>query len=222
MLATANEAFGDGFQFFPACADTSGFFGRDMVVDGGARDDREEIGELLDDLICSGDEKVGMRPAGFGILDEETAGAFAEPLDKARIICASEEGLDPVKGIGGPASGCLVRFGPFVDERQGQAEFGSDLFGARFGEDIMQQFVGLHGKRIGEQGPVEQSVRRVGAIGMQRFWIKRAEYEAGCHTVHGVVARRVGTGGAGGERVDWWIGQGVALWLARKVGPALN
>ncbi|MFM1943978.1 MAG: hypothetical protein RI897_2960, partial [Verrucomicrobiota bacterium] len=108
FFAAADEAFGGALEFFPAGADFFGFFGGDAVVGGGGGDDGEEVGEFLDDLVRGWDEKMGVGPLGGWILDKESAGAFADPLDEAFVLGGVDEGFDAVEGVGGAASVSIV------------------------------------------------------------------------------------------------------------------
>jgi hypothetical protein len=173
FFAATDETFGDGLEIFPTGADASGFVLGDMVVGSGAGDDGEEIGEVLNDLVGGRDEGMRVGPVGFRVIDEEAAGTFAEPLNDAEIACAMEEGLDAVEWIGRPAACGVVGFGPFVDEGKGQAELGGDLFGAGFGEDVTQQFMGLHGSEDRGAGRVVNSLRWAGGLRGVGFGLAR-------------------------------------------------
>ena len=133
LLAALNKSLGDGFQFFPASADVGGLGDGDLIVSDGAGNDSEEVGEFLDDFVGGGDEKLGMIVVRLGVLDKETIGAMANPLDDARIGAAFNQGLDAVEGIGGAAAvRRLGRLGPFVNHGKRQAQLGGDLLGAAF------------------------------------------------------------------------------------------
>lgn len=115
FFAAADESFGSAFEFFPSGADFFGFFGGYAVIGGGGGDDGEEVGEFLDDLVGCGDEEVGVGPVRGGVFDEETAGAFTDPLDEAFVLGGVDESFDSVERVGGAATVSVVGFGPFID-----------------------------------------------------------------------------------------------------------
>src|SRR5262249_51651310 len=78
FFAAGDKAFGDAFQLLPAGADVTGFLGGDLVIGDGLGDDGQQIGEFLDDLVGGGDEEIGVRMVGLGVLDEKAAGALAD------------------------------------------------------------------------------------------------------------------------------------------------
>ena len=165
FLATSHETFRDRFQLLPARPDFLGFRLGDFVIRGGDGDDVEQVGEFLHNLVRGGNQimRVGNVP---GILNEEPAGALANPLDEPVVAGAVKQGFDAVKrvaraatglpgrlvrhrlGVGGSfrtkASGVGRRLGPFVNHGKRQAEIGGDLFGRPFFENFAQQLVGLH------------------------------------------------------------------------------
>ena len=96
MLAALNKALGDGFQLFPTAANVFRLGGNNLVVLDGCGDDREKVGEFLDDFVGGGDEEFGMAMSGLGVPDEKTAGAVANPLQDARIGGAALEGVNAV------------------------------------------------------------------------------------------------------------------------------
>ena len=148
VLAALNEAFCDRFQFFPTAADVGGLFAGDLVVGNGFGDHGEQVGEFLDDFVGGGDEEFRMRVIGLGVLDEETAGTLADPLDETGIAGDAVERFDAVERVDGATAGGRVgRFSPFVDHGEGQAQLGSDGFGAAFLKHFPQQFMRLHGER---------------------------------------------------------------------------
>jgi hypothetical protein len=144
FFAAADEALGGALEFFPSGADFFGFLGGDPVIRCGGGDDGEEIGEFLDDLVRGWDEKMGVGPLGGWILDKESAGAFADPLDQAFVLGGIDECFDPVEGVGGAAAVAIAGLGPFIDHGEGEVEVGGDLLDAAFGEHFTQQFVGIH------------------------------------------------------------------------------
>jgi hypothetical protein len=85
-----------------------------------------------------------MWPVDLRIFDEETAAAFAEPLDDAIIAGATEESFDAIEWIGGAAPGLFLGFGPFIDERKGDPEVRGHLFGTALFDYFPQQLVGFH------------------------------------------------------------------------------
>ena len=87
FFAAGDEAFGDGFQLFPAGANLAGFGVGDLVVGGGGGDDLQEVGEFLDDLVGGRDEEGGVGRV-LRVEDEETAGALADPLDEPVVAGA--------------------------------------------------------------------------------------------------------------------------------------
>src|SRR6266850_7162800 len=99
FLATTHETLSHSLQFLPTGADLLRLIGRDVVVGGGAGDDGEQVGELLDDFVRRRDEEVGMRVVELRIADEEPAALLTNPLDEPLIIGALEQGLDAVEGI---------------------------------------------------------------------------------------------------------------------------
>jgi hypothetical protein len=158
VFAAVDEAFGDGFEFFPAGADGGGFGFGDFVVGGGDGDDGEEVGEFLDDHVGRGDEEIGMSPVVFWVFDEETSGALANPLDEAEVVRAFDEGFDAVEGVGGAAAAGFVSLGPFVDERLGKAHVGGDLLDVTLFKNFAKKFVGLHGGGLADAAREGNSV----------------------------------------------------------------
>ncbi len=79
--------------------------------------------------------------ACFRILDEETAGAFADPLHDAWIFCAAQESFNAVERIGCTAAAAFVGFCPFVNHRKGESEFGRNLLGTGLLHDFPEKFV---------------------------------------------------------------------------------
>src|SRR6266849_6083771 len=145
FLAAGDEAFGDRLQLLPAEADFFRLVAGDLIVSRGGRNDREEVGELLHDLVGGGDQKVRVSVVGSRVLDEEAAGALANPLHEPSILGAVEQALDPVEGIDGSAAARLIRgFGPFVNQGERQSQFRSDMLGAAVLQYFAQQFVGVH------------------------------------------------------------------------------
>ena len=57
LFAAGDEAFGGGFQFFPAGANLLGLVVGDLVVGGGDGDDLQEVGKFLDDLVGRRDQE---------------------------------------------------------------------------------------------------------------------------------------------------------------------
>ena len=89
----------------------------------------------------------------FGILNEEPAGALANPLDEPVVAGAGQQGFDAVERVAGAAArGVVRRFGPFINHGKGQADVGGDLFGGLLVEDLAQQFVGMHGQTMEKRG----------------------------------------------------------------------
>ena len=115
FLTAGHEAFRDAFELFPAGANLAGLLGRDFFVLGGRRNDVQEFGEFLDDLVGGRHEKVRVRGVP-GVADEKAPGMLANPLDETLIAGAFDEGLHPVKRVHGAAAGGMVRrFRPFVE-----------------------------------------------------------------------------------------------------------
>src|SRR5690349_7103818 len=89
-----------------------------------------------------------MRPVDFGILNEKSARAFAQPLNDAFVRSAFQKSLDPVEWIGGAAAGSsaafLRRFRPLVNEGERYTEVGSHLLRTAFLDDFAKQLVGFH------------------------------------------------------------------------------
>jgi hypothetical protein len=103
-----------------------------------------------------------MGPSVFWVFDEEAAGAFANPLDEAKVVGAADEGFDAVEGIGGAAAAGFVGLGPFINEGLGEAHVGGDLLDVTFFENFTKKFVGLHAGGLSEWGvrAIEISVLR--------------------------------------------------------------
>jgi hypothetical protein len=64
------------------------------------------------------------------------------------VAGGADQGLDPVEGVGGAATGAFIRFSPFVDHGKRKTQIGGDLFGAGLGQHGMEQFVGFHGRSL--------------------------------------------------------------------------
>jgi hypothetical protein len=117
----------------------------------------QQVGEFLDNLIGGGNEVMRMRDV-LWVLNEESAGALANPLNEPVITSASQQGFDAVERVTGAAAGGVIRrFSPFIDHGEGQAEIGGDLFGRLFLENLAQQLVGLHGQTMKKSGPIGKS-----------------------------------------------------------------
>ena len=144
VLAARHESFRDRFQLLPPRADFLRFRLGDLIVRGRHGDDRQQVGEFLDDLVRGGNQKVRMRLVGFRIPDEEPAGALANPLHESRVAGAFQQGFDAVEWIDRAATIALVRFGPLVNHGKREPKVGSDLFGAGFLKDFAEKFVRLH------------------------------------------------------------------------------
>jgi hypothetical protein len=125
-----------------------GLSGRDLIVGGGGGDDGEQVGEFLHDLVRRRNQEMRMRRV-FGVLDEKSAGALADPLDEPFVAGALDERLDAVERIVNSAAGLVLGgFGPFVDDGGGQADVSGDLFGRGLVKNFAEQFVGLHGVKM--------------------------------------------------------------------------
>src|SRR5436190_15913285 len=144
FFAAAHETFGDRLQLFPACADGFSFLPGDMIVCRGGCNDRQQVGEFLNDLVGGGHEMNRMRPGRLGISDEEPAGPFTNPVHNAGVVGAADQRFDAVQRIGRAAASAIVRLGPFVDHRERQAELSGDLFGAAFLENFLEHFMRFH------------------------------------------------------------------------------
>jgi hypothetical protein len=154
LFAAGYKTFRHRFQFLPPGANFPGFGLGDLIVVSGHGDDVEQVGEFLDDLIGGWNQEMRMRRV-LRIKDEKAAGALANPLDEPVVPGALEQRLDAVEGIAGAAAGGVVRrFGPFVNHGKRQAEVGGDLFGSLFIEDLVQQFVGMHGGTMEKPGNI--------------------------------------------------------------------
>ena len=173
MFAAVDEVFGDAFEFFPAGADGGGFLFGDFVVGGGDGDDAEEVGEFLDNHVGGGNEEIGMGPGVFWVFDEEAAGAFANPLDEAKVVGAFDEGFDAVEGVGGAAAAGFISLSPFVDEGLGEAHVGGDLLDVTFFENFAKKFVGLHGGGLAEWGAGAIDFAVEGAKRANRGWRRK-------------------------------------------------
>ena len=84
-FAAGHERFGRAFQFFPASPDLDGLGRVDAIVGGGAGDDRQKIGELLDHSVGGRHQVFRVRVMGRGIANEEPAGPLAQPMDQAQV-----------------------------------------------------------------------------------------------------------------------------------------
>ena len=84
-LAASHESLGRAFQLFPASPDLDGLGGVDAIVGGGAGDDRQKIGELLDHSIGGRNQVFRVRVMVIGIADEKPAGPLAQPMDQAQV-----------------------------------------------------------------------------------------------------------------------------------------
>src|SRR5215813_3707988 len=80
FFAAADETFGDRFQLFPACANVFRFLFGDVVVRRRRRNDRQQVGEFLNDLVGCGHEVNRMRPGCLGVRDKEPASPFTNPV----------------------------------------------------------------------------------------------------------------------------------------------
>src|SRR5437870_3426879 len=114
FFAAAHESFGHGFQLFPACANVFRLLFGDMVVRRGGRNDRQQVGEFLNDLVGCGHEMNRMRPDRLGVFDEEPAGPFTNPVNNPGVVGAADQRFDAVEWIGGAAAAAIIRLGPFV------------------------------------------------------------------------------------------------------------
>lgn len=145
LFAAGYKAFRYCFQFLPARANLFRFRRRNLVIGGGGGDDVQQVGEFLDNLVGGGNEVMRMRDV-LWILNKETAGALAYPLDQPVVAGAGQQGFNAVERVAGAAAGSMIwRFSPFIDHGQRQAEVGGDLFRRLFLENLAQQFIGLHG-----------------------------------------------------------------------------
>ena len=77
---------------------------RDLVVVGRSRHHRQQVRKFLHDLIGGGDQVVRMRVGGFGVPDEEPAGALADPLDEAGVVGALDQRVNAVQRVGAAAA----------------------------------------------------------------------------------------------------------------------
>src|SRR3989442_13961244 len=112
FFAAAHETFGDTLQLFPACANVFRFLFGDLVVRRGGRNDRQQVGEFLNDLVGSGHEVNRMRPGRLGVFDEETARPLANPVNNAGVVGAADQRFDAVQWIVGGAAGPPRSSGP--------------------------------------------------------------------------------------------------------------
>ena len=151
LFAAGHKTFRHCLQFLPTGANLFGFGCRNLVVNSRGRDDVQQVGEFLHNLVGGGNEVMRMRDV-LWILNKEATGALANPLDQAVVPGAGEQGFNSVKRIAGAAAGSMIgRLSPFVNHGQGEAEVGGDLFGRLFLENLAQQFVGLHGQTMGNR-----------------------------------------------------------------------
>ena len=151
LFAAGYKAFRYCFQLLPTRANLFGFRCRNLVIRGGGGDDVQQVGEFLDNLVGGGNEVMRMRDV-LWILNKETAGALAYPLDQPVVASAGEEGFNTIKRIAGAAAGSMIwRLSPFIDHGERESEVGGDLFGRLFLENLAQQFVGLHGQTMGNR-----------------------------------------------------------------------
>lgn len=154
LLTTGDKTFRHCLQFLPARADLLGLRRGDLAVGGGGRDDGEKVGKFLDNLVGSRNQKMRVR-RGFRIEDEKSACALANPLDEPVVAGAFQQRLNAVERIAGAAArGVVRRFGPLVNHGKRQAKVGGDLFGGFFVEDLVQQFVGVHGETMEKPGGI--------------------------------------------------------------------
>jgi len=154
LLAAGHKTFRDRFQFLPPRADFPGLRLCDFFIGGGGGDDMEQVGKFLDDLVGGGNQEMRMRRV-LRVLNEEPAGALANPLDEPVVAGAGQQRFDAVERVAGAAAGGVIRrFGPFINHGKGQAKVGGDLFGGLFVEDLAQQFVGMHGQTMEKRGGV--------------------------------------------------------------------
>ncbi len=161
LLATRDKTFRDGFQFLPAGADLSGLRRRNFVIGGGGGDDVQQVGEFLHNLVGGRNQIMRVRGV-FGVEDEKAARTLADPLDQPVIGGAGEQGFNAVERIARAAAGGVVRrFGPFIDHGKRQAEIGGDLFGRLLFENLVEQFVGLHGQTMKKPGPLGKREARL-------------------------------------------------------------
>jgi len=176
FFAAGHETFGDGFQFLPAGADLLGFGGRDLIVRSGGGDDLQQVGKVLDDLIGRRNQKMRMRRV-FGIEDEKAAGALAKPLDEAMIAGALEQRFNAVQRIFDAAAFAFARLRPLVNHGGGEFEIGGDLFGRLLFKDVAEQFVGLHGVKMGKCGRLgkREARQESGLSSIRSAWPTREE-----------------------------------------------
>ena len=144
FLATSDEAFGDGFQLFPASANVVRLLLRDLVVRGGGGDYGQQIGKFLHDLIGGGDQVGGVRFVDFWIENEEAARPLTDPLDEAPVVRAAQQRVNSVQRVGAAAAGtfgAICRLRTFVNQGEGKPELGGYLFGAAFLKHFAQEFM---------------------------------------------------------------------------------
>ncbi len=113
-----------------------------MIVSCGDGDDREQVGEFLDDFVGGGNEEGRVRFVAFRVEDEKASGALADPLHQTSVVGAAQQCFDTVERIGAAAAGGNVGWlGPFVNHRQRETEVGRNLLGAALLENLAQDFV---------------------------------------------------------------------------------
>jgi hypothetical protein len=151
FFTTGDEAFCDRFQLFPTSANLLRFFLRDLIIRGSARNDCQQVRELLNDLIGCGDEVRRVRLVDFRIQNEEASGALANPLHQAAIAGAPEQRVDPIERVGAAASRNRIRrFRPLINHGKRKAQICGYLFGAALLKNLAQDFVRLHKAIIGK------------------------------------------------------------------------
>lgn len=143
VFAGTDKAFGGGLQVIPPEPDAFRFLLTDGSVTGGRGDGFQEIGELLDDGIGGRSDVAVAFVDHFGIFHEEPAGLLAKPLDDAAVPGQPDQFRGAVEWVFAAAALAFLlgRLGPFVNKREGDAEFAGNLFGTGLLEGVAEDFV---------------------------------------------------------------------------------
>ena len=145
FFAAADEAFGKALEVVPLAAYGLGFVVGNLGVGCGVGDEGEEIGELLDHAAGGWNEALVFGGVGLGILNEESAGLSAQPVDQTWVAGGLGQSQCSVEWVG-DATGGIRAFGlgPFVKGRRGQVQLAGHIGHVGFLEGAADGLVGFH------------------------------------------------------------------------------
>lgn len=144
FFTASDEAFAIAFEFIPLGADFFGFIPGDGAICRCLGNAGEEAAELGDDFVGGREDLESLLAAAFGVANEVAVIFFAKPLNDFWFFGEADDLKEAVEGVPGSASASRLFLGPFINKRQGNAEFGGDFLRAAVFERYFKDLVRFH------------------------------------------------------------------------------